>query len=208
MLLFSSRWCYQTSAFCCRWLGKFEVSSPKTKQNERKRTKNAACFLQKWNSSQNTVSLYWRTVPLTTSTIGMNTKIRQPSWVGWWVCNTTCPFLVSWCCQSLHFPLAVLHLGQQRAEIQGFVLTLECLWYQTCLGLRRTGLGLNDFTFQCFNWARCKTAIRDSWRSLQSASRHGYVGVNYSNCYRLFTTGDLAQRNLPEVMGQETLHSA
>jgi len=107
---------------------------------------------------------------------------------------------VSWCCLR-----TVLHLGQQRAEIQEFMVTLECLWTQTHLGLKRTGLGLNDFTFQCFSWARCKTAIRDSWRSLQSASWHGYVGVNYSNCFLLFTTSDLAQRNLPELMRDKKL---
>jgi len=43
---------------------------------------------------------------------------------------------------------------------------------------------------------------------LQTASCLAYVGVNYSNYYNLFTASDLAQRNLPDVMGQETFYSA
>lgn len=50
--------------------------------------------------------------------------------------------------------------------------------------------------------------IRSSWRSLQTAPCLAYVGVNYSNYYARLNTSDLAQRNLPEVMGQEAFYSA
>lgn len=90
----------------------------------------------------------------------------------------------------------------------GFRSSKRPLRPQTCLWLKRTGLGLSDLAFQCFHLRRCELLIRNSWRSLQTASCLAYVGVNYSNYYIPFVTSDSAQRNLPGVMGQGAFDSS